>query len=283
MSNDNDDDQPMPIRADVSIFRANSLPIVGHCQQTNNTRATFPFKRDIVRQSQNFNMMIGSPKSDNGFNNYTPDFQPRPQMKRRCASDVNITDDNEPPNWLIFGSTEIDTLFPIQTNPADDEDNWWLKELQVLALQSSEVHVSDNEVEVVENIVLNDAVDDTSKEEEGVVESTVDETIEEITSITIATDNEGFPLQQSMEADTPSPSNSNDLQLQQYSPDEMKTLQQKMKDLRVEIESSEEIDPDLKKVFQEVEGAIQGSQQQQVADDTLRRATVGITGKSTYY
>ena len=110
----------------------------------------------------------------------------------------------------------------------------------------------------------------------------MDETIEEITSITIATDNEGFPLQQS-KADTPSPSNSNDLQLQQYSPDEMKTLQQKMKDLRVEIESSEEIDPDLKKVFQEVEGAIQGSQQQQVADDTLRRATVGITGKSTYY
>ena len=64
----------------------------------------------------------------------------------------------------------------------------------------------------------------------------------------------------------------------------MKTLQEKMNDLRVEIESSEEIDPDLKKVFQEVEGAIiQGTQEQQVVDNTLRRTTVGITGKSAYY
>ena len=279
MSNDDDDAQPI---RDAPIFRANSLPIVGHCQ-TNNTRATFPFKRDIVRQSQKFNTMIGSPKSDNGCNNYTPDFQPRPQMKRRCASDVNVTQ-SKPPNWLIFGSTEMNTLFPIQTNPPDDEDNWWLKELRVLALQSSEVHVSDNEVEVIENVLLYDAIDDTSKEEEEEeAESTVDETIEEITSITIATDNEGFPLQQSMEADSPSPSNPNDLHLQQYSQQEMKILQEKMKDLRVEIEQSEEIDPDLKKVFQEVEGAIQGSQQQQIADDTLRRTTIGITGKSTYY
>jgi len=276
MSIDNDDTQPRPIREDVSIFRANSLPIVG-CQ-TNNTRATFPFKRDVVRQSQKFNTMIGSPKSDNGCNNYTPDFQPRPQMKRRCASDVNVTN-NEPPNWLIFGSTEMNTLFPIQTNPPDDEDNWWLKELSILALQSSEVHVSDNEVEVIENVLLNNEINDTSKEEEEEAESTVDEKIEDITSIIIATDDEGFPLQQSIESDSPSPSNSNDLQLQQYSPHEMKILQEKMKDLRVEIEQSEEIDPDLKKVFQEVEGAIQGSlQQQQIVDDALRRTTVGITG-----
>ena len=282
MSIDNDDNQSMPIRADVSIFRANSLPI--GCQ-TNNTRATFPFKRDIVRQSQkSSNMMIGSPKSDNGCNNYTPEFQPRPQMKRRCASDVNVTQ-SKPPNWLIFGSTEMNTLFPIQTNPPDDEDNWWLKELRVLALQSSEVHVSDNEVEVIENVLLYDAIDDTSKEEEEEeeAESTVDETIEEITSITIATDNEGFPVQQSMEADTPSPSNPNYLQLQQYSQQEMRILQEKMKDLRVEIEQSEEMDPDLKKVFQEVEGAIQETQQQQVVDDTLRRTTIGITGKSADY
>jgi len=277
MSNDNDDAQPL--RADISIFRANSLPTVGQCQ-TNNTRATFPFKRDIVRQSQKSNMMIGSPKSDNGCDNNTPNFRPRPQMKRRCASDINVTN-NEPPNWLIFGSTEMNTLFPIQTNPPDDEDNWWLKELRVLALQSSEVNVSDNEVEVIENVLLNDAIDDTTQQEE---EATVHDTTEEITSITIVTDNEGFPVQQSIEADTPSPSNPNDLQLQQYSQQEMKILQEKMKDLRVEIEQSEDIiDPELKKVFQEVEGAIQGSQQQQVADDTLRRTTIGITGKSTYY
>jgi len=269
MSIDNDDDQPRPIQADVSIFRANSLPI--GCQ-TNNTRATFPFKRDIVRQSQKKSNLIGSPKSDKGCNN-APNFQPGPQMKRRCASDVNVTN-NEPPNWLIFGSTEMDTLFPIQTNPVDNGIDWWLKELRVLALQSSEVHISDNEVEVVENIVLNDEVDDTTQQQE---EASVHDTTEEITSITIVTDNEGFPLQK-LEADVHSPSNPNDLHLQQYSPQEMRILQEKMKDLRVEIEHSEEIDPDLKKVFQEVEGAIQGSQQQEIADDTLRRTTVGITG-----
>ena len=272
------DDDNQPIRTDTSIFRANSLPIVG-CQ-TNNTRATFPFKRDIVRQSQKSNMMIGSPKSDNECDNNAPNFQPRSQIKRRCASDINVTN-NEPPNWLIFGSTEMDTLFPIQTYPAEDEDNWWLKELRVLALQSSEVHISDNEVEVVENVLLQDTGDDTTKEEE----ATVDDTIEEITSITtIVTDDEGFPLQQSIEAGAPSPTKTNDLQLQEYSPEEMKTLQDKMNDLRAEIESSEEIDPDLKKVFQEVEGAIiQGTQEQQVVDNTLRRTTVGITGKSAYY
>ena len=114
---------PMVRRVDIAnIKRTNSLPPLTHHSRS---RATFPFKPDVIRQSQP-----------------PPEFRPRPvvpALARRCVSlpvEINDIESDiiyEPPDWLAVGTRGRVPTFPVSFYPSDSDDCWWSKELEIIA------------------------------------------------------------------------------------------------------------------------------------------------------
>ena len=228
------------------------------------TRATFPFKRDAVRQSQQ--------SSDDLCN--------KPTLARRCAS--------LPIDSNLHTTLKRTPTFPISFNPKDNDDCWWLKELKTIAKRAS------NEIDEIEVVDITDvdtrSSTDILKEVDIVKETKTDKP---------TTDSFGFPQEIPVEEQSLS-NHLDDLQLQNYSANEINILQEKMKDLRIEIETSNDLDQEkrlkMEKVFQQVEDVVDGKivqntrintvadamiQSNHSAADQLRRTTVGITGGLT--
>ena len=299
---------PTVRRVDITnITRTNSLP------STHHSRATFPFKPDVIRQSQPL-----------------AEFRPRPivpVLARRCVSLPVETNDNigsdtiyEPPDWLAIGTRGRIPTFPISSNPSDSDDCWWLKELEMIAkrVASTEVQIGEDEIELVESKEVESEGDNifTLDEIDFIEEAEVDHSISackedkegSAVPIQAAIVDEGDPLYQ-----TPIPMNT-DILDQQYSTDEIRILQEKIKDLRVEIEQAQDLDPEMEKIFQKVEDAIlidkttpvdttthmtestcstsatedgevavtqSNNEPNPSAMDQLRRTTIGITGGIT--
>lgn len=158
-----------------------------------------------------------------------------------------------------------------------------------IELVESEEDIDVVEEVQVENSVATDDVDSVGQEStqsESSEESSHPKCIKDIIAIDKSTTESSFPPL----------TNS---QQQQYSADEMRVLQEKMKDLRIEMEQAEDLDPKkrlkMEQMFQQVEGAIQIDEQLVEAQhgteakvestgpapsaiDHIRRSAVAITG-----
>lgn len=258
------------------------------------SRATFPFKPASVMLSQKSSL-------DDTCNGLPPVFRPRPVVpalslhppSRRCVSFPVDAPRSSPPHpnnvpanetEIMHDSAEGEVLpFPVPINMPVDRDCWWLKEMARAAAKSPStmVQIGQDEIEVLETESEADEID----------------IIEEVELEQITGTKEGCTIEQSAlseDATEQEVAGEQPSRILNYSEDEIRILQEKMKDLRVEMQKTEALDPELEQVFLQVEGAIaQTTTDQAVRDkvqsqpteevslsalDHIRRTTVAVTG-----
>jgi len=315
---------------EMSTFRTRSLPVdvVSHSSPTTPTRATFPFKPASTLIALQQSQTISSANSSS-----RPCFRLRPVIPalslqlqpRRCASFPALESERrlypltDVPDWLISTSREkIIALFPVAIHLPKDSDCWWLKLKEEMASiakgrLSTIVQVREDEIELVdseeESSEIIDIIEDvqidgssaTGKGPSQHAEATeivgsidgLGSASEEAAQSKAAEQNIATTEKVTPELSASSLKKSDDRQQQQYPPEEMRILQEKVKDLRnletllQRVEGAMKIDAKIAETTVGVESCCavdddknkaQPNEPAPSALDHIRRTAVGITG-----